>query len=206
LLLNNLGSEFAGDGLSFKPYPCGRPLHAGIDAALAARAQLGVTNSAQIDQVQIAMDQTGYGDQFESGASKRRPTQVVEAQFALPFLVATALVHGRVGIADVAGLGDAATLALADRITGEVVTGRKPRGWVVLTLRLTDGRTARVESSDPIGSPQKPLSAALLRAKFQDNAANAVRQIAEANVTTALEMLERLDSIENVYALSRMFA
>ncbi len=131
---------------------------------------------------------------------------MVEAQFALPFLVATALVHGRVGIADVAGLGDATTLALADRIEGEVVTGRKPRGWVVLTLRLANGRTARVEASDPIGSPQKPLSAALLRAKFQDNAANAVRLIAAADVKTALEMLERLDSVEDVCKLSRMFA
>jgi 2-methylcitrate dehydratase PrpD len=205
LLLRNLGLEFRGDGLSFKPYPCGRPLHAGIDAALAARAQIGVTYPAQIDQVLMSMDQAGYADQFESGASKRRPTQVVEAQFALPFLVATALVHGRVGIADVAGLGDAATLTLADRIEGEVVAGRKPRGWVVLTLRLTDGRTVRVEASDPIGSPQKPLSAALLRAKFQDNADNAVRPIAATDVTTALEMLERLESVEDICVLSRMF-
>ncbi len=86
LLLRTLGSEFQGDGLSFKPYPCGRPLHAGIDAALAARAQSGVTDPGQIDQVLISMDQAGYADQFESGTSKRRPTQVGQRRkFALPF-------------------------------------------------------------------------------------------------------------------------
>jgi len=206
LLLRNLGLEFRGDGLSFKPYPCGRPMHAGIDAALAARIKAGVTDSAQIAGVTIALDASGHADQFASGPSKRRPTQVVEAQFALPFLVATALVHGRVGIGDVAGLGDPATLALADQVKGEVVAGSKLRGWLTLTLRLTNGRTVRVEASDPIGSPEKPLSAAMLRAKFQDNAANAVRAIAVQEVATALEMLERLDDVPDINLLAQMFA
>ena len=70
----------------------------------------GLTGATQIAEVTIAMDKAGHADQFESGPFKRRPTQVVEAQFALPFLVATALAHGRVGIGDVAGLGDAATV------------------------------------------------------------------------------------------------
>jgi 2-methylcitrate dehydratase PrpD len=204
LLLRDLGVAFRGDGLSFKPYPCGRPMHAGIDAALAARAQL--TGAAQIDQVTIGMDAAGHADQFESGPSKRRPTQVVEAQFALPFLVATALVHGRVGIGDVAGLGDSATLALTDRIEGEIVPGVKPRGWLKLSVRLTDGRTVIVEASNPIGSPEKPLSPARMRAKFQDNAANAVRPVPAADVAAALEMLDRMESLDDVRALTRMFA
>jgi 2-methylcitrate dehydratase PrpD len=205
LLLQDLGLQFRGDGLSFKPYPCGRPLHAGIDAALAVRARLGVTDAAEIAGVTIGMDAAAHADQFESGPPKRRPTQVVEAQFALPFLVATAFVHGRVGIGEVAGLGDADTLALADRIKGETVAGQKPRGWLTITVRLSDGRTMSVEASDPVGSPEKPLSAALLRAKFQDCAANAVRPIAAADVTAALEMLERLEDLEDVRALTRMF-
>jgi 2-methylcitrate dehydratase PrpD len=206
LLLKDLGVAFRGDGLSFKPYPCGRPLHAGIDAALAARARSGVTDATQIAEVTLEMDAAGHADQFESGPSKRRPTQVVEAQFAQPFLVATALVHGRVGIADVAGLGDAATLALAERITGQLVAGSKPRGWLALTLRLTDGQTIRVETSDPIGSPEKPLPDAMLRAKFQDNAANAVRPIVADDVGKALDILERLETVADVGVLARMFA
>jgi len=203
LLTRDLGSAFRGDGLSFKPYPCGRPLHGGIDAALAAHAEIG---SARVEAVTMSMDKAGYADQFESGPAKRRPTQVVEAQFALPFLVATALVHGKVGIGEVAGLGDAATLALSDRIVGEVVSGDKPRGWVTLTARLSDGRLIRIESTDPIGSPEKPLGAELLRAKFRDNAANARRPIATANVNAALTALERLEELDDVATLTRMFA
>ena len=32
LLTAELGAAYRGEGLSFKPYPCGRPLHAAIDA------------------------------------------------------------------------------------------------------------------------------------------------------------------------------
>ncbi len=206
LLLRDLGREFRGDGLSFKPYPCGRPLHAGIDAALAVRATLGLANPAQIESVTICMDAAGHADQFESGPSKRRPTQVVEAQFALPFLVATALVHGRVGIGEVASLGDPVTLALADRIEGETVAGRKARGWMTLRVRLTDGQMMSLETSDPIGSPEEPLSDATMRAKFVDCAANAVRPVPATAVTVALDMLNGLETVADVGALTRMFA
>ena len=43
LLLRDLGTVFRGEALSYKPYPCGRPLHAAIDAALAARTALAIT-------------------------------------------------------------------------------------------------------------------------------------------------------------------
>ena len=127
LLTRDLGSAFRGEGLSFKPYPCGRPLHAAIDAAIAARAALGVAGAETIATVTIAADPASHAAQFQSGPSKRRPTQVVEAQFAQPFLVATALALGRVGIADVANLGRPEVLSLSDRITGQPREG-KPKG------------------------------------------------------------------------------
>ena len=95
LLLRDLGNVFCGEALSYKPYPCGRPLHAAIDAALAARAALGITAADDIAAVTIESDPAGHADQFAAGPTKRRPTQVVEAQFAQPFLVATALVKGQ---------------------------------------------------------------------------------------------------------------
>ena len=204
MLLKDLGTAFRGDGLSFKPYPCGRPLHAAIDAALSLRAQAG---EAAFEAVTITLGPQAHADTFESGPATRRPSQVVEAQFALPFLVATALVHGRVGIGDVAGLGDAATLALSDRIKGvpDPATG-KPRGWAVITVRLSDGRTLSAETTDPIGSPDKPLSAAAMRAKFQDCAANAVRPVPADDVLWTLDALEGLDAVDDVRAITRRFA
>jgi 2-methylcitrate dehydratase PrpD len=80
-----------------------------------------------IESVTVEADPAGHSDQFGRGPAKRRPTQVVEAQFAQPFLIATALVHGKVGIAEVDGLGDASVLALSDRIAGVARDGRPKR-------------------------------------------------------------------------------
>ena len=203
LLLQDLGAAFRGDGLSFKPYPCGRPLHAAIDAALALRDQIG---GAAIEAVTIGLDRGAHADQFGGNPAARRPTQVVEAQFALPFLVATALTHGKVGIGEVAGLGDPATLALSDRIEGTVVDRTGPRGWVTISARLPDGRTVTVESTDPFGSPEKPLSGEQMRAKFRDCAGNAIRPLSRDGVDAALAELEGLEDLEDVGRLARRFA
>ena len=205
LLTLDLGSAFRGEGLSFKPYPCGRPLHAAIDAAIAARAALGVAGPHDIATVTIAADPASHAAQFQSGPSKRRPTQVVEAQFAQPFLVATALAHGRVGIADVASLGRPEVLSLSDRITGQPREG-KPKGWLAITVHHSDGRAITVEASDPMGSPAKPLSHEQCAEKFRDNARNAIRPVAEADVAQVLELLDRLETLGDIGVLTNPFA
>src|SRR5215472_499940 len=200
VLLRDLGTAFRGEALSYKPYPCGRPLHAAIDAALAARAQLQITRTDDIAAVTIEAEPAGHADQFECGPAKRRPTQVVEAQFAQPFLLATALVHGRVGIAEVDGLGDPAVLALSDQIAGVAREGRK-KGWLSITVSRTDGRTATIEAVDPIGSPQKPLTNTQFEAKFRDCARNAVRPLSAASIDTALASIARLETLADVREL-----
>lgn len=205
LLTKDLGTVFCGEALSYKPYPCGRPLHAAIDAALAARAALGIERAEDIEAVVIEADPAGHADQFGGAPSKRRPTQVVEAQFAQPFLVATALAHGKVGIAEVDGLGTDAVLALSDRIAGAAADGRR-KGSLSITVRRTDGRSVRIEGSDPIGSPTKPLSDAQFAAKFRDCARNAVRPLADADVDATLAAIAGLETLPDARMLLSPFA
>ena len=203
-LLRDLGTAFRGEALSYKPYPCGRPLHAAIDAALAARAQLQIEQAQDIAAVTIEADPAGHGDQFERGPAKRRPTQVVEAQFAQPFLVATALVHGKIGIAEVDGLGDASVLALSDRIVGTARDGRR-KGSLGITVQRTDGRAITIETADPIGSPEKPLTQGQFEAKFRDCARNAVRPLSDASVDATLAAIGRLEELPDARELIAPF-
>jgi 2-methylcitrate dehydratase PrpD len=204
VLLRDLGTAFRGEALSYKPYPCGRPLHAAIDAALAARAQLNIERPDDIEAVTIEADPAGHRDQFGRGPAKRRPTQVVEAQFALPFLVATALVHGKVGIAEVDGLGDASVLPLSDRIAG-VARDQRPKGSVSITVRRTDGRSVTVEASHPTGSPEKPLTNAQLEDKFRDCGRNAVKPQSGASLDGLLAAIGRLETLSDARALMTAF-
>jgi 2-methylcitrate dehydratase PrpD len=204
VLLRDLGKAFRGEALSYKPYPCGRPLHAAIDAALAARAQLNIERPDDIEAVTIEADPAGHRDQFGRGPAKRRPTQVVEAQFAQPFLIATALLHGKVGIAEVDGLGDASVLHLSGRIAG-VAREQRPRGSLSITVQRTDGRSVTVEASDPIGSPEKPLSNAQLEAKFRDCGRNAVQPLSVASLDGLLAAIGRLETLPDARELMTAF-
>ena len=202
-LTAGLGTQFTGEQLSFKPYPCGRPQHAILDAAIAVRGQLGLATAqagGRIAAVCVSADAGTVADQFAGAAHKRRPRHIVEAQFALPFLVAAALTHGRVGIGEVGGIDDAAVLALADRIEGRAVAGTAG-----VSVTLEDGRSATVAAGAPLGSPENRLSGAQLEAKFADCARNAVRPIADDTIGRAVQMFRTLETVETSSALSRLF-
>ena len=166
---------------------------------------LDIVSPDDIESVTIEADPAGHSDQFSGAPAKRRPTQVVEAQFAQPFLVATALVHGKVGIAEVDGLGDASVLALSDRIAGVAREGR-PKRSLSITVRRAGGRSVTVEATNPIGSPEKPLSDAQLEAKFHDCARNAVRPLPDASVDAALAAIGRLEMLADARELLTPFA
>ena len=160
---------------------------------------LGIKETADIEAVTIEADPVGHADQFVSGPAKRRPTQVVEAQFAQPFLAATALVHGRVGIAPVNGLDDPSILALSGRIAG-VARDSRPKRSLSITVRRTDGRSVTVEATDPTGSPEKSLTESQFEEKFRDCTRNAVRPLSDAAVDAVLASIRRLETLADAGA------
>jgi 2-methylcitrate dehydratase PrpD len=205
---DGMGQIFRGVELSFKPYPSGRPNHAMLDAALEIAHRLDLANAdagAGIAEVVLTVNPQIYKDQLGPEAGKRRPAQVVEAQFSIPFLVAAALVRGRVGIGEVETVDDPEVLALSDRIQG-AVRENVPPTWAQITVRHADGRTASMETTSPSGSPQKPLSDAQLQAKFRDCASHAVRPIAAEVVGRAISFIQQLEDAAEATELVRLFA
>jgi 2-methylcitrate dehydratase PrpD len=207
-ITDRLGEVFTGIELSFKPYPSGRPNHAMLDAALELYRRLDLSTAdtgAGIDEVVITVNPQTHRDQFSPEPGKRRPSQVVEAQFSIPFLVAAALVRGRVGIGEVAGVHDPQVLALSDRIQGTIREAAPPN-WAQITVRRADGRTASLETTSPSGSPEKPLSDAQLQAKFRDCAAHAMKLIPRETVEEAIHLIDDLDANPDATALVRLFS
>jgi 2-methylcitrate dehydratase PrpD len=203
-LVEDLGKEFRGDLLSFKPYACGRPQHAILDAAIAARNQLDLGTAVdfgQIADVRVTVAPTIIAEQFKGASHKRRPTQIVEAQFALPYLIAAALVHGRVGITEVADIHNAQVLRVAEQMEG-IDAGREVDA---ITLRLRDGRTAAVTVGLPLGSPENRLSIEQLEMKFIDCARNAVRPLPDDAVHATAHAILQLEELQDVSGLLRPF-
>jgi 2-methylcitrate dehydratase PrpD len=204
-LVARLGREFRGDELSFKPHACGRPQHAILDAAIAVRNQLGLETTADVSGIvdmSVAATAAIVADNFNGAPHKRRPTQIVQAQFALPYLIAAALVHGRVGITEVADINNPQVLSIAAGMRGMEV---EPQISGV-TIRLRDGRSASTMLSKPLGSPENPMSVQQLRMKFADCARNAVRQLSDEVIQDASDAILRLESLPDVSILLQQFA
>ena len=203
-LLEDLGRKFRGDELSFKPYACGRPQHAILDAAIAARDRLGLGTAvdfAEIVDVRVVAATGTIAEQFNGAPHKRRPTQIVEAQFALPYLIAAALVHGRVGITEVADIDHAQVLHIAERMEG-IDAGQDVGG---VTIHLRDGRTASATIGPPLGSPDNRLSNEQLTMKFADCARNAVLPLPDEAVRAATHTILHLEEVQDVSELLRHF-
>jgi 2-methylcitrate dehydratase PrpD len=175
-----------------------------LDAAIAVRDQLGLGTSLDISEVaKVTMaGSVAIVDEHLGGAvHKRRPSHIVEAQFALPYLIAAAIVHGRVGIAEVGDIHNAGVLDIAANMAGAVVAPEK--GGVTVLLR--DGRSAAATVGHPLGSPENRLSAEQLTMKFTDCARNAVRPLPDDAVQAAIHMIGHLEDVPNVSEELRHF-
>ncbi|HEY6642784.1 MmgE/PrpD family protein [Povalibacter sp.] len=197
-LTAELGRRFEIENISFKPWPSCRGTHAAIEAALHG-VRLHRIRPQQIDRVVI------HGGRMlsmlaEPIDSKRRPSTAIDAKFSLPFTVATALVHGRVGLQSFlpGALTDAEVLRLAARIEVRSDAPHPTAIGAVLELHLHDSTTTRIEVDRPRGGPGNPLSDEDLIEKFIECAGHAARPLDAASARRFVDTLLNLEQLERV--------
>jgi 2-methylcitrate dehydratase PrpD len=198
----DLGSRFEHENLSFKPYPCMRPLHVPIDAALAARRKWQL-DPEQIRRVEVRFNEHTYSAGCTPVAAKKAPRTPIDGQFSIPYVVAAALAHGRVRLADFtsAGIARKEVLDLAAKVDG-VVDEELERGWrarvcpVIIRIETTDGRLLEHRMDHPH---------AMDKADFAEKMADCIAfsgrpmpvQMA-GNITTLVDRLESLPDIREL--------
>lgn len=173
-----LGTAWETLNVALKPFPACHLAHAFADAAIALRR--GGLDPAQVERVTALVPQEIVPIVCEPEAAKRRPASHYDAQFSLPYIVATSLVRGKFGLAelDEDALGDPEVLALAAKVHYEVDPRsgfpRHYSGEVV--VRTADGRERRHREQVNRGSADRPLADAEIEDKFMQNAACALTQ------------------------------
>ena len=190
-----LGEDFLGDRLSLKPYPCGRPTHAYIDAAIKLHHELDLAESA-VASVVVRTGPEGRSSRYGVASGAVRPQHQVEAQFSVPYLIGSALALGRVGIDQINAFDDPAVLAAAALVRAEGREGA-PDGWAEIEVTCAGGRSAAVELEPPSGSPERPLSTEQLRDKFRDCAAHALRPASPGNVEAMIAAVLEPDAMSD---------
>lgn len=199
-LIDDLNRPFEIDQISFKPWPSCRGTHAAIEAALHCRAD-DVTLHRRVQRVVV------HGGPMlrmlaEPRAAKARPETAIGAKFSLPFTVAYALVHGRVGLQSFLpeALGDRDVLALASRIEVDTTASSGSDIGARLQLHMQDGSTREHVIAVPLGSPSHPLAEQDLLTKFQECAQLALEPLDRAR---AVELAHTLLNLEKVADIGR---
>lgn len=198
-LLDGLGTNWAIEGVYFKPYSCCRWGHAAIDAVLALKAEHGLASG---DIKSIRIETFGWALRLNNEPA---PRTLESAQYSVPFCVALAAVRGAEPLVQLSedALEDNQVVALANRITlaidpqfDQMFPGQVPARVVIET---TNGRLEKTVMA-PLGEPTNPLDWAGLEAKFAtvanktlsgDQGRALARAIGRLSMDDALEPLLR---------------
>ena len=96
-LTADLGKHFEGINVSFKPYPCCRGIHTSVDATLGLISAHPIKID-DVKEIRVFADAGGYQMLCSPLEVKTKPRTPVDAQFSIPWGVATMLAKGYVGI------------------------------------------------------------------------------------------------------------
>jgi len=198
--IEEIGRAYAllSDGVRIKPYPCGGLTHQVIDSVLDFRAKHGLTpemiEGIDVDVVKHTFDRIVF----------RVPQTGIQGKFCMPYLVARAIIDGRVGL-DIftdSAVRDQNVLKFAERVQMRLdpnlkktdAAGRPCR----VTMRLKSGQSYSREAQHAKGGPEFPMTEDELKAKFLECARQAIDQ---NSAERALADVERLDTLANIRPL-----
>ena len=193
-----LGQVFHIGFMTIKNHACCGHTFAAIDGALALRSRMGI-EAQDIETIDVGT----YGEALHV-AGNARPQTAAEARFSLPFVVATALLHGSVRLAAFAPdrLEDITTRELMARVRvtvdPELDAAFPGQRAARVCFRTRDGRVETLLQPTRKGDPDAPLTDAELDDKFLELTAPIC---GSAQARAMLDRLWRLETLPRVDTL-----
>ncbi len=207
ILTADLGKRFENINITNKPYPCCGFTHPFIDATLSLMKKYHVT-PAQIDSIVTHGSQNVYG--MMVGEAKIAPRTIVDAQFSVPWTVATALVKEKVTLHSFTpeSIRNQEVIAVARKVSGvlEPSMNRHGVGPGRVTMKLKDGRVLVEEVEDFLGSINNPMSIAQCADKFRECAGFAVKPLSGTTVEKVIKLVANLEELDDVSEITSLLA
>lgn len=204
-VMKDLGKHFSILDLSIKPYPSCRMTHSSIDAALELRQSL-TDKINQIDRIDITasrMVAEMVGKPFIPGDNPQ-----VDAQFSVPYTVATALLYGEVFLEHfepelilketVQILARKISVSIDDTLPAKDIFNAEMR------IIMQDKTSTGTKITAPTGNPAKPMSLEQCREKFNKCISASGLDYADSRINRLLETIEKLEEMKDVSILSEL--
>jgi 2-methylcitrate dehydratase PrpD len=208
-LTKNLGKAFLGDELSVKPYPSCKATHTPIFSMLNLMKEEGL-RPEQIEGVEVAVSKGCYqtaGRPFEI-----RTDPQVDAQFSIPYTVATAVLKGKVGLDDFteSAVKEPERLSMAGRVKVSVNPELQEPSTNVVNLASAirvraGGRTFSRSAATSKGHPGNPMSREELFTKFE-SCLRFGTTLSFKKIESVFEMILNMEKLENVNGLVEAFS
>jgi 2-methylcitrate dehydratase PrpD len=204
-VVQELGFVYELMNTAVKPYPSCRYGHAGIDAALALRAENGL-KPEEIERVTLGLPRAGMMLIAQPAGQKADPRNVVDGQFSGPFVIACALATGAMGWDSYQLLQDGTVRGLLGKIACELdpeIEAEFPANMSGKVTVVARGQEFVRTVVVPKGEPANFLTEAELRGKFSGLAGAVLGP--ERSARLAAEVLA-IDRLGDVAALMRLAA
>jgi 2-methylcitrate dehydratase PrpD len=203
ILTADLGKRFEGVNVAIKPYPCCRGVHPAIDAALALAIDENI-RAADIKEIVLSVTDAHLSLLCRPEDAKRSPRSPVDAQFSIPWGVASAIVGRRVGLDDFteSAIKNRDVLEVTQKMRVEVDNtlhrpGPEPTRVKVIT---NDGKALAKVVENPLGSLERPMSFEDCARKFGDCA----KDLGAARIERTIESVRRLERLDDIREIIRL--
>lgn len=205
VITKDLGNRFEGVNIGDKPYPCCGFTHPFIDATFALMSKYGI-EADQIESITTRGGQAVYG--MMVGEAKVAPRTIVDAQFSVPWTVATALVKGKVTLESFTpeSIGEQEVVALARKVVGQLDNSmdRHGVGPGRVTMLMKDGRQFSEEVEHFLGTPENPMTFDDCATKFRECSKSAVKPLSPKAAEDIIGLVKDLDKVNNVATVTQL--
>jgi 2-methylcitrate dehydratase PrpD len=201
--VDDLGRVYALEkyGVRFKPYPCGGLTHTAIYATIKLRNERQIT-ADMIEHIDVEVPAD-----TAAPLVYRVPGTGLEGKFSMPYLIARALIDGKIMLETFTdeAVRNKDVLQLLNKVEMKVdpklqagSDGSRP---ATVTMKLRNGQTQTLQEKFPKGSPQVPMTSDELLSKFQA----CVRGVlSAASGDRAIAYINKLETMASIRPLTKL--
>jgi len=204
ILTKDLGKLFEVVNLSLKPYPCCRGAHPAIDGALALAKEHDI-RPENVQDVKVYIGKGIYYLLCEPIPDKQNPQTVVDAQFSIPWTVAWALKHRKVGFNAFTpqAIKNKEVLSLSNKVTPVVDNSLHTIGLdpAIVEVTLRDGSKYSRRIDIAYGSPNKQMSMEDIKEKMFDCVKLSAKPVSRKRVNLLTDMVANLEKVSDITEL-----
>lgn len=207
LLTLDLGKAYAGSNTSQKEYPCCHGQHAAIEAALNLMKEYHLDSA---DVVEVTIHHSPQDASLINPLErKQNPQNIIETQFSLCWGVASAIIHGEVGISNFSeeALQDMRVREMARKVIGRLdMEMAREQGFpaIAVDIKTSNGKVYSMQVDHAFGTVGNPMDFSDVVSKFKYCCQYSANPISTSNQDKVIQMVERLEEIKDVGQIVRL--